>query len=79
MFANHPETRFVNAHIAMISFDLKRVGEMLDKFPNVDVEVSARIQDLGRQPFSGRAFLIKYQNRVLFGSDGNPSRQVELF
>ena len=79
MFAAHPNTRFVNAHIAMISFDLKRVGEMLDKFPNVDVEVSARIQDLGRQPFSGRAFLIKYQNRVLFGSDGNPSRQVERF
>jgi len=79
MFAKHPNTRFVNAHIAMISFDLKRVGEMLDKFPNVDVEVSARIQDLGRQPFSGRAFLIKYQDRVLFGSDGNPSREIERF
>ena len=79
MFAKHPNTRFVNAHIAMISFDLKRVAEMLDKFPNVDVEVSARIQDLGRQPFSGRAFLIKYQDRVLFGSDGNPSREVERF
>lgn len=79
MFAKHPNTRFVNAHIAMISFDLKRVGEMLDKYPNTDVEISARIQDLGRQPFSGREFLIKYQDRVLFGSDGNPGREVDRF
>jgi predicted TIM-barrel fold metal-dependent hydrolase len=79
MLAKHPNTRFVNSHIAMMGFDLKRVGEMLDKYPNADVEVSARIQDLGRQPFSGRAFLIKYQDRVLFGTDGNPSREVEQF
>ena len=79
MFAKHPNTRFVNAHIAMISFDLKRVGEMLEKYPNTDVEISARIQDLGRQPFSGREFLIKYQDRVLFGSDGNPGREVDRF
>ena len=79
MFAKHPNTRFVNAHIAMLSFDLQRVGEMLDKYPNTDVEISARVQDLGRQPFSGREFLIKYQDRVLFGSDGNPSREVERF
>jgi len=79
MFAKHPGTRFVNAHIAMMAFDLKRVAELLDKYPNTDMEVSARIQDLGRQPFSGRAFLIKYQDRVLFGSDGNPSREVDRF
>jgi len=79
MFAKHPKTRFVNAHIAMMAYDLERVGRMLDKYPNADVEVSARIQDLGRQPFSGRAFLLKYQDRVLFGSDGNPGREVERF
>lgn len=79
MFAKHPNTRFVNAHIAMMSADLQSAAAMLDKFPNTDVEVSARIQDLGRQPFSGREFLIKYQDRVLFGSDGNPSREVERF
>ena len=79
MLAKHPNTRFVNAHIAMMAFDLERVGRLLDKYPNADVEVSARIQDLGRQPYSGRDFLIKYQDRVLFGSDGNPSREVERF
>ena len=63
----------------MMAYDLKRVSELLDKYPNSDVEVSARIQDLGRQPYSGRAFLLKYQDRVLFGTDGNPGREVEQF
>jgi predicted TIM-barrel fold metal-dependent hydrolase len=79
MLDKHPKTRFVHAHIAMMAYDLKRVGEMLDKYPNSDVEVSARIQDLGRQPFSGREFLLKYQDRVIFGTDGNPGREVEQF
>jgi predicted TIM-barrel fold metal-dependent hydrolase len=79
MLARHPDTRFVLAHLASLGFDLKRVGELLDKFPNSDVEISARVQELGRQPYSGRAFLIKYQDRVLFGSDGNPGREVERF
>jgi predicted TIM-barrel fold metal-dependent hydrolase len=77
--AKHPKTRFVHAHIAMMYFDLKRAGELLDKFPNSDMEVSATIQDLGRQPYSGREFLIKYQDRILFGTDGNPGREVEQF
>ncbi len=79
MIAKHPNTRFVNAHIAMMAYDLERVSKLLDKYPNADVEVSARIQDLGRQPYTGRAFLLKYQDRVLFGSDGNPSREVDRF
>jgi uncharacterized protein len=79
MLAKHPRTRFVHAHVAMMVFDLKRAGEMLDKFPNSDVEISAAVQDLGRQPYSGREFMIKYQDRILFGTDGNPSREVEEF
>ena len=79
MLDKHPNTRFVHAHIAMMGYDLERVAKMLDKYPNSDMEVSARIQDLGRQPFSGREFLLKYQDRILFGTDGNPGREVEQF
>jgi predicted TIM-barrel fold metal-dependent hydrolase len=79
MLAKHPKTRFVHAHVAMMYFDLKRAAELLDKFPNSDVEVSAAIQDLGRQPYSAREFLIKYQDRVIFGTDGNPNREIEEF
>ena len=35
--------------------------------------------DLGRQPFSARKWLIKYQDRVLFGTDGSPGRELDQF
>jgi predicted TIM-barrel fold metal-dependent hydrolase len=79
MLARHPKTRFVLAHIANMAEDLQRASELLDRYPNADMEVSARIQDLGRQPYAARKFLIKYQDRILFGSDGSPDREVEQF
>ena len=79
MLAKHPNTRFVLAHVANMAEDLQRASELLDRFPNADVELSARIQDLGRQPYTARKFLIKYQDRILFGSDGSPDREVEQF
>ena len=41
--------------------------------------LSARFQDLGRQPYSARKWLIKYQDRALFGTDGSPDCRVEQF
>ena len=79
MLAKHPNTRFVLAHVANMAEDLQRASDLLDRYPNADVEISARIQDLGRQPYSARKFLIKYQERILFGSDGSPDREVEQF
>ena len=79
MLAKHPKTRFVLAHVANLPEDLDRVGQLLDRFPNADIEVSARIQELGRQPYTARKWLIKYQDRVLFGTDGSPDRDVEQF
>jgi predicted TIM-barrel fold metal-dependent hydrolase len=75
MLAKHPDTRFVLAHIAMMGYDLKAVSALLDNYPNADVEVSAAIQEVGRQPYTARAFLLKYQDRVLLGTDGTRARQ----
>ncbi|MCP5117921.1 MAG: amidohydrolase family protein [bacterium] len=78
MLAKHPATRFVLAHIGMLGFDLKRVAELLERYANADVEVSAAIQEVGRQPYTARQFLLKYQDRVLFGTDSVPARQEDL-
>ncbi len=51
----------------------------LDAYPNAQVEVSARLQELGRQPYTTRRFLMRYQDRVLFGSDGAPGRDPDQF
>ena len=79
MHAKHPKTRFVNAHVAMLYYDMDKVTAFLDKYPNADVEISASVQDLGRAPLLIRKFFLKYQDRILFGSDGNPSRGIEEF
>ncbi len=79
MHARHPKTRFVNAHLAMLYYDMDKVTALLDKYPNADVEISATVQDLGRAPLMIRKFFLKYQDRFLFGSDGNPKRGVDEF
>lgn len=79
MHARHPKTRFVNAHVAMLYYDMDKVTAFLDKYPNADVEISAAVQDLGRAPLLIRKFFLKYQDRIFFGSDGNPGRGVEEF
>jgi predicted TIM-barrel fold metal-dependent hydrolase len=79
MHARHPKTRFVNAHVAMLYYDMDKVAAFLDKYPNADVEISAAVQDLGRAPLLIRKFFLKYQDRILFGSDGNPGRGAEEF
>jgi predicted TIM-barrel fold metal-dependent hydrolase len=79
MHRKHPRTRFVNAHMAMLYYDPEKLATFLDAYSNADVEVSAAIQDLGRAPRLWREFLIKYQDRVLMGSDGSPDRGVQDF
>ena len=79
MHRKHPKTRFVNAHMAMLYYDPAKVAKLLDTYPNADVEISASVQDLGRAPRLWREFIIKYQDRVLFGSDGGPERGIDDF
>lgn len=79
LHAKHPKTRFVNAHVAMLYYDMDKVTAFLDKYPNADVEISAAVQDLGRAPRLIREFFLKYQDRIVFGSDGSPARGIDEF
>jgi len=69
MFKKHPETTFINAHMGWYANDLGKLGQLLDKMPNMNVGIGAIIAELGRQPRFAKAFLTKYQDRVLFGKD----------
>jgi len=79
MHRKHPKTRFVNAHLAMLYYDPQKLSTFLDTYPNANIEISATLQDLGRAPRLWREFLIKYQDRVLMGSDGSPNRGADEF
>ncbi|EMB16297.1 amidohydrolase family protein [Rhodopirellula europaea] len=70
MIAKHPNTQFIGAHIANNPEDLATVSEWMDQYPNLWLEPASRINELGRQPRAAREFLIRYQDRLLFGTDG---------
>ncbi len=76
VIAKHPKTTFVNTHFGNNAEDLAAVGANLDKYPNMYVDIDARISELGRQPFTARKFFLKYQDRIMFGTDTTPKRDA---
>ena len=72
VIAKHHKTQFVTLHVGNFSEDLQNVGESLDRFPSMSVDLAARIGELGRQPITARKFFDKYQDRILFGTDATP-------
>jgi predicted TIM-barrel fold metal-dependent hydrolase len=69
MFAKHPKTRYIDAHLGWLGGDLARLGKLFDELPNVYTEIGAVLAELGRQPRAARNWFIRYQDRVLFGKD----------
>jgi predicted TIM-barrel fold metal-dependent hydrolase len=76
VIARHPNTTFICAHMANDGEDLAEVGRWLDTYPNMYVDIDARISELGRQPYSARRFFLKYQDRIMFGTDTAPNREA---
>ena len=72
VMARHPKTQFVVLHVGNFAEDLGNVSENLDRYPNMHVDIAARIGELGRQPRTSRKFFEKYQDRILFGTDATP-------
>jgi predicted TIM-barrel fold metal-dependent hydrolase len=69
VYRRHPKTKFIAAHLGWYGNDLEKLGSLLDSMPNVYTELGAVLAELGRQPRFARAWMIKYQDRVLFGKD----------
>jgi hypothetical protein len=73
MLAAHPQLRFDAVHLASLEWDVDRVAAFLDRFPQADVDMAARISHLEyqaqTQPDKVRRFLIRYQDRILYGTD----------
>lgn len=69
VLAKHPQTIFIACHLANEGNDLQRLGLVLDKFSNLYLDISGRDYEIGRAPRAALKFFIKYQNRLLFGTD----------
>lgn len=73
MLAAHPELRFDAVHLASLEWDVDKIAAFLDRFPEADVDMAARIGQLEYQaethPEKVRRFFIRYQDRILYGTD----------
>ena len=76
VFARHPKTKFVGAHVGESPEDLGFVAEMLEQFPNVTLDMSSRVPELGRQPYAARDLFLRFADRILFGTDLLPEASM---
>ena len=76
VIATHPKTTFISTHFGNNAEDLGAVARQMDKYPNMLVDIDARISELGRQPYTSRRFFLKYQDRIMFGTDTYPDREA---
>ena len=64
-----PNLKFIAAHVGCYAENLEWVGALMMRCPNLYVDISARISELGRQPYSAKRFIEQFSDRVLFGID----------
>lgn len=70
MLAAHPRLRVIGCHLGSMEHDVDEIAKRLDQYPNFAVDTAARVVNLKLQPREKvRAFLIRYQDRVLWGTD----------
>jgi predicted TIM-barrel fold metal-dependent hydrolase len=74
--AGNPATTFIGAHVACCAEDLAWVSRTLDAYPNLHLDFSQRIAELGRQPRAARRLFVEHADRVLFGTDELPPRRA---
>lgn len=73
----HPDMRFVGAHLGSLEWDVDELAKRLDKFPNMAVDMAARISHLQHQTTTDRDkvrnFFIKYKDRLIYATDSGIS------
>lgn len=81
LIKRHPDTTFILPHVANYAENIQYVSNLLDENPNVYIDFSARLDELGRQPYSSRELFIKHQDRIIFGTDmpANIDTSVDMY
>lgn len=70
LLAQYPNLRVVGAHLGSMEVDVDQIAQRFDRYPNFAVDTAARVEYFALQPRDKvRAFLLKYQDRVLYGTD----------
>lgn len=80
----HPQLKIIFAHFYFLSADLPRAAELFDAYEGVHFDLAPGIEmlyNLSRDPDAAREFLVKYGDRIVYGTDieaGAPVEQAAL-
>ena len=75
---DNPKTTFIACHLANTCSNLKVLGDLLDKYPNLYADIAARYAEISPVPRYTAAFITKYQDRLLYGTDNSPEEKMYL-
>lgn len=72
----HPDTKIIACHFLNYSHDYAKLSEIMDRHPNLWLDNSARHVETCVTPRATKAFYEKYQDRIFFGTDNDPSENM---
>jgi predicted TIM-barrel fold metal-dependent hydrolase len=79
LLEKHPHLKLVGAHLGSLEWSVDELAKRLDKYPNFAVDMSARVCHLQVQDRQKvRDFIIKYQDRLLYGTDTGVSEDADM-
>ena len=67
--ARHRNTTYIACHLANLDYDLARLGEVLERNPNLYADISARYAETAPTPRFAAQFYEKHAGRLLYGTD----------
>jgi len=74
----NPETIFIACHLLNACANLQQLGDLLDKYPNLYADIAARYGEIAPVPRYAAAFITKYQDRFVYGTDNDPDEHMYL-
>jgi hypothetical protein len=81
MLERHPDLKFIGCHLGSLEWNVDSLAKRLDKFPNMAVDMSARVCHLQYQSAQDRIrvrdFCIKYKDRLLYGTDSGDDGEAD--
>ncbi len=73
---NNPNTTFIACHLANCCSDLNMLGRLFDKYPNLYADIAARYGEIAPIPRFAHAFIEKYGDRIVYGTDMGPTKDM---
>lgn len=72
----NPNTTFIACHLANCCSNLSMLAAMFDKYPNLYAEMAARYGEIAPIPRFAKAFMEKYSDRLLYGTDMGTAKDM---